>query len=192
MRPRLLGVGVAVVAVLAGCGDGSDVASVSTTVTSTGAGCGALPSAPEPGPDRVAVTVHYTCGDGTDGATVPVVRVVPATAGVLRASLDALVAGPTDAERDLGLTSWFSPATAGTVTSVDLDDDGAATVDFADLRPIIPNASASAGSRVLLSQLDATVFEHPSVRSVVYRIDGDCEAFTEWLQLGGCEPRVRT
>jgi hypothetical protein len=64
-------------------------------------------------------------------------------------------------------------------------------VDFHDLRTVIPNASTSAGSGMLLAQLDATVFQFDSVSSVVYRIEGDCEAFNEWLQFGGCEPRVR-
>jgi hypothetical protein len=63
-------------------------------------------------------------------------------------------------------------------------------VNFRDLRPVIPNASTSAGSQILLRELDATVFQFPSVRSVEYRINGSCAAFFEWLQLA-CAVRSR-
>ncbi len=59
-------------------------------------------------------------------------------------------------------------------------------VDVGDLRPLIPNASTSAGSEMLLAQLGATVFQFPTVASVEYRIEGSCDAFFEWLQRG-CE-----
>lgn len=153
--------------------------------------CGGASTASTAEADEMVVAVYFTCGDDVTGTPIAVSRVVPRSTGVLRASLDALLAGPTADERAAGLESWFSDETAGMVTSVDLDPDGSATVDFADLRPVIPNASASAGSQLLLQQLDATVFAHEAVRSVVYRIDGSCEAFTEWLQIGGCEPHVR-
>jgi hypothetical protein len=64
------------------------------------------------------------------------------------------------------------------------------TVDSGDLRSVIPNASTSAESRLLLSQLDATVFQFPTITSVIYRIDGSCQTFGEWLQLDGCLPRT--
>jgi hypothetical protein len=51
--------------------------------------------------------------------------------------------------------------------SVTMDDDHHAVVDFdARLPDVIPNASSSAGSTQLLSQLDATVFQFRSVESV--------------------------
>lgn len=150
--------------------------------------CGGLPAVGMPEPDQMVVRVFYTCEDDLDGEPVQLHRIVPRASGVLRASLEQLLAGPTDGERAAGFTSWFSASTAGALVDVTISG-GDATVDLTDLRSVIPNASASAGSQLLLSQLDATVFQHPTVRSVIYRIEGDCEAFTEWLQLGGCEPR---
>ena len=61
--------------------------------------------------------------------------------------------------------------------------DGQAVVDFGDLRTVIPNASSSTGSQILLSELDATVFQFDTVDSVIYRIDGNADDFYEWLQL---------
>jgi hypothetical protein len=154
--------------------------------------CGAYRS-PRPAltPDQMEVRIYFNCDrDGGDVSLHPAYRAVPRSAGVLRASLEALLAGPTAAEREATLGSWFSADTAGMLRSVSMRD-GHAVVDFRDLRPVIPNASSSAGSVRLLSQLDGTVFQFPSVRSVEYRIDGSCEAFTEWLQIGGCDRRTR-
>lgn len=153
--------------------------------------CGGRPALPPPTAEQQRVEVFYTCGADDDGAVVAVARNVPRTAGVLRASLEALVAGPTEAERAAGLSSWFFDGTAGVVRSVDLDPDGRAVVDLApELRTLIPNASASAGSQLLLEQLDATVFAHRAVRSVEYRLGGSCDDLFEWLQLS-CEARAR-
>ncbi|MDA8310338.1 MAG: GerMN domain-containing protein [Actinomycetota bacterium] len=150
----------------------------------------ARPTAPT---GEMVVTVFYSCS--VDASPVPTYRLFPATTAVLRTALDELLAGPSAAERAAGLTSWFSstwaPSTAGYLRSVTVSS-GNATVDFGDLPSVIPNASTSTGSHLLLSQLDATVFQFPSITSVIYRIDGSCQAFGEWLQLDGCVLRTRS
>jgi hypothetical protein len=147
-----------------------------------------------PGPGEMEVKAYFSCdkADAADaqGELRAVYRVVPASPRVLQASLEAMLAGPSPAEARASLGSGFSPATARLLRSVTLSN-GHAVVDFADLRSVIPTASSSAGSARLLAQLDATVFQFPTVASVEYRIDGSCEAFNEWLQFGGCEPRTR-
>jgi hypothetical protein len=156
------------------------------------AGCGSYqPPRPQPRSDEMEVKVYFNC-DAADGdvAPRPVYRVVPKASGVLEASLRALVRGPDGAERAASFSSWFSDATAGLLRSV-VVRDGHAVVDFGDLDKAIPNASTSAGSALLLSQLDATVFQFPTVESAEYRLNGSCERFDEWLQFGGCEPRTR-
>lgn len=112
----------------------------------------------------------------------------PAPAGPvsinLRHALEQLLRGPT-AQPPVGdHHSWFSAETAGTLRSVAVDSTGHATVDFHDLRPLIPNASSSAGSASLLDELNSTVFQFPDIRSVEYRMDGSCARFWEWLQYG--------
>ena len=139
----------------------------------------APPVAPDTG-SSVALTIYFT----RDEVVVPVERQVPADSVSLAAALRHLLAGPRPDERAAGLQSWFSDATAGTLRSVTLDPDGRAVIDFADLRPIIPNASSSAGSAMLLAELNATVFEHSAIQSVEYRIDGSCATFGDWLQRG--------
>jgi hypothetical protein len=108
----------------------------------------------------------------------------------LRAALGQLLRGPT-ARRPAGDShSWFSAETAGALRSVAVDSTGHATVDFHDLRPLIPNASSSAGSAALLEELNTTVFQFPEIRSVEYRMEGSCDLFWEWLQYG-CQRVMR-
>lgn len=102
----------------------------------------------------------------------------------IESALDALFAGPTDAERAAGIRSWFSDATAGMLRSVIVDSSGHVIVDLRDLSAVIPNAGSSTGSTLLLTELNGTVFGFDEVRSVEYRIDGSCDAFWDWLQYG--------
>jgi hypothetical protein len=157
------------------------------------AGCGWGPAAPSPGPD--VVLVWFTCAGSFDpaqsGPSQTGRRVDPDSTLEERmtAALRGLVAGPTETERQAGLTSWFSGATAGTLLSVEVEG-GLATIDFADFSAVIPNASTSAGSRMLLSELNTTMFQFLEVDGFLYRFDGDCDAFWNWLQ-AGCTIQTR-
>ena len=141
-------------------------------------------AAPTPASGEMVVTAYFTCSAAQ--AVRPVRRAVEASPGVLRASLDALVSGPTGAERRAGFASPFSDRSVGAVRSV-LLRQGHAVVDFDDVEPAV------ADRRRLLAELDATVFQFNSVDDVEYRIDGDCRRFAERLGLsGGCDqPRTR-
>jgi spore germination protein GerM len=166
-----------------------------TSTDTDAARCGGVdPARPDLQADEMEVKAYFSCADdrspNAEPGLVPVYRAVPKATAVLRSSLEALTAGPTAAERRRGISSFFSPATDDALRSVVLRD-GHAVVDFDDLRTVIPNASSSAGSAMFLAELDATVFQFRSVQSVEYRLEGDCEAFNEWLQLGGCAPRTR-
>lgn len=155
------------------------------------AACGDYPAPrPRATEEQMVLKVYFTCDADGEGRSFPVYRLAPRTPAVLDASLRALLAGPTAAEREAKVSSWFSDETSGMLRSVTIAD-GHAVVDFADLRPVIPSASSSAGSARLLAELDATVFQFRSVESVEYRIEGSCEAFNEWLQYGGCDTRTR-
>jgi len=154
--------------------------------------CGGDDEAATPEADEMAVTVWFSCDEADGQPTLgSVTRIVPRSPRVLTATLRELLAGPTAAERSRSLSSWFSDATEGMLRSVSTTD-GHAVVDLdGDLRKVISGASSSAGSARLLAELDANVFQFPSVQTAEYRLDGSCEAFTEWVQIGGCEPRRR-
>ena len=128
------------------------------------------------------VTIYFTRGEAPEA----VQRTVPLTGAPLGAALRELLKGPTEAERERGLHSWFSPATANALQSVSIDHEGRATVELADLRQVISGASSSAGSAMLLQQLDSTVLQFGTVETVEYRMAGSCSAFWKWLQYGDC------
>jgi hypothetical protein len=138
-------------------------------------GCG---TAEEVEPALVTQDSAQVRGPLATDTTSPVVE--PTTDGLLRAALEQLLRGPSDLQPDAD--SWFSSATADALRSASVDSVGHATVDFADLRALIPNASSSAGSEMLLEELNTTVFSVEGIRSVDYLMEGDCERFWEWLQ----------
>lgn len=145
----------------------------------------APPPAPEPAesaapagsvPDGPVSRVYFHRGD----SLVAVLRPVPEES--LEHALRELLRGPLPAEAEQGLVSWFSGATDELIRSVSVDGEGRAIVDFDGISDAIPNASSSAGSALLLEELNATVFRDPAIRSVEYRERGSCEAFWNWLQ----------
>jgi spore germination protein GerM len=124
-----------------------------------------------------SVSVYFT----RDEAPVEVRRSVAGRAADIRATLETLLAGPTSDEQEQGIESWFNDDTAGMLRSVEVDGSHV-VVDFGDLRQVIPNASSSTGSGLLLQELNATVFQFPELHSIEYLINGSCAAFWEWLQ----------
>ena len=101
---------------------------------------------------------------------------------VLKGAVEALLRGPTEAERRRGYGGWFSARTAGMLRSIRLSK-GVAYVDFRDFRRVIPGASSSCGSALLLAQFNRTARQFPTVRRAIYSFNGSRRAFYEWLQL---------
>jgi hypothetical protein len=131
----------------------------------------------------MTVTIYLHRGAQADPATVvPVHRTVPRSPKVATAALTALLAGPAKSEREAGYWSHFSAATAGMLRGVRIAN-GLAHADFKDFSRIIPNASSSAGSEALLAELDTTLKQFSSVKSIVYSFNSDVAAFYEWLQM---------
>ena len=100
---------------------------------------------------------------------------------VARGALEALLAGPTERERAQGATSFFSAETADLLNTVTITE-GVAEVDFDGRFSDINNASTSCGSERLLSELDKTLKQFPTVGRTIYSLDGDVAAFYTWLQ----------
>jgi spore germination protein GerM len=132
--------------------------------------------------EEATVEVFFTNADrGADPEVFPVERTV-ALPAVLRGALEALLAGPTPDEEADGYRSFFSSETADQLDDVTIED-GVAEVSFSsELPELIPNASTSAGSTSLLAALDATTTQFDTVDEAVYSLEGDVDAFYEWLQ----------
>lgn len=99
----------------------------------------------------------------------------------LRAATQELLKGATPRDESEGFVSIFSAETASMLNDVTLAG-GKATINFKDLRAVIPQAGAAEGGAVFLQQLNATVFAFEPVQEVEYQIEGSCDAFWEWLQ----------
>jgi hypothetical protein len=185
---------------LAACGSPSD-APATATASPTPDGASSPPSTPpatertiaECGEERDlsgresgTVLVFFTCADAHPPASVyPLERPGPDSADPtarLTAALEALLEGPGSVEADRGYDSWFGPETAGMLNEASVNADGRAVADFAEFSGVIPNASTSAGSQMLLASLNATVFQYDEVTEIEYRFDGSCDAFWNWLQ----------
>lgn len=128
------------------------------------------------------VQVVFAAEDQSDCSNVTAVdRSLDETTDPMKAVFELLVAGPTTHENVEGAVSMFSNETAGMLRSVELSN-GLLTVDFEDLRPVIPNASTSCGHFSLIAQLNGTAFQFPEVERVTYQIEGSCHTFFNWLQ----------
>jgi Sporulation and spore germination len=160
----------------------SPSASAPTPSESAVAFCG--PEVETPSPIAGEVFAFFSCGRAPLALLIPVARPTSAESleSRLEAAITALLAGPTQSERETGLHSWFSTATANTLNGVTIDEGGAAVIDFADFSSIIPNASTSAGRQQLISEIRATVFQFGELTSAELQFDGNCAAFWFWLE----------
>lgn len=191
LQKAVIGAVVALAVMAAGCGDGDDEAgdtttteTTATTDTTTTDTPGTTTSAPTTTSEPVdeTVEVYFSAGDGSDCSQVEgFPRPLPDGADALEVAFTELVAGPTAAETDAGVGSFFSSQTAEAITAITLAD-GLAVIDFIDLRPLLNNASTSCGSEALLAQLNATAFQFSDVERTRYRINGSCDDFANWLQ----------
>jgi hypothetical protein len=150
------------------------------TITVSGSQGRCLSPAVTAGQGQAVVFVYFHCDDQLVSAP----RLVPQgqTDALAYAAMQALLAGPTRAEGTAGYTSWFSAQTAGTLRSLTSGPTGQVTVDLADFSSVIPNASSSAGSQILVDQISATLFQFSEYQSILFMFEGDCGRFWNWLQ----------
>lgn len=141
------------------------------------AGCGSADMVQLQGDGPVdSVLVYFTRA----GRQEAVLRHIEPTDAPLEPAIRALMAGPTNAEIEQGFDSHFSAITAAAFHRVEIREDGLAIVDMFDFSRQAP-AGADAGGAQLLGELNLTVFQFHQIRSVVYRFEGSCTRFWEWL-----------
>ncbi len=101
------------------------------------------------------------------GALVAVRRTHAATQAVATAATDALLDGPTDAERAAGFTSAIPSGTR--LLGIDIEN-GVATVD---LTSEYQSGGGSASMQTRLGQVVYTLTQFPTVQKVRFRLDGN-------------------
>jgi spore germination protein GerM len=115
--------------------------------------------------DTTIVRAYFYLSEGTDAGLVPVLREVPATKAVATAAMAALLEGPTETESG----AMSSAVPAGTRLLGLTVANGVATVDLSS------EFESGGGNRSVITRLGQVVFtltQFPTVKSVVFQIEG--------------------
>jgi hypothetical protein len=175
---------LALLAAAGGCTGGQDggptTAATATTTTAPAATTTTLPAA-----TPVPVRAYFLRNEPTRQVVQPVARTSP-DAGVARAAVEALIAGPDDGERQLGLGSAVPPATRLLGLSI---QDRTAVVN---LSSEFGSGGGSASMIGRAAQVVFTLTQFPTVDAVIFELDGRRPAVLggEGLVLDG--PQRRT
>jgi sporulation and spore germination protein/immunoglobulin-like protein involved in spore germination len=146
-------------------------ASPSVEPSATPAGSPTASGSPGASPNGAATMVvraYFVLGGGP-GVTglVPVLRTVPETAGVAKAAMTALLAGPTTAESgDRTITTAIPDGTSLLGVTI---KNGVAT---ANLSSAFDQGGGTASTRYRLAQVVYTLTQFSTVRSVVFQVEG--------------------
>ncbi len=149
-----------------------------------------LPTAPPStaAPDTTDVLVYFVVEpesgiDGTDfgcGLAAAVTRRVQSPE-VLSGAIEALLAGPTDAEFTAGYGTALTDEVGWELASVTISD-GTALIDFGEDSQPFNNMSATCVHLALMAQLEATATQFSTVERAVFSVGGDISMFYHWLE----------
>ena len=123
---------------------------------------------PAPGSGTTIVRAYFVLGgEPRSEGLLPVLREVPETAGVARAAMNALLAGPTTSEWG-GRTVSSAIPDGSRLLGIDIKN-GIATVD---LSTEFDSGGGSASMHYRLAQVVYTLTQFSTVKSVVFQIEG--------------------
>lgn len=145
--------------------------------------CGSSPPSHNIPADAFQTINVYFNKDANDCSSVtPLERAVPKIKDIETVALKNLFRGPSEDEKNVGHSSFFSQDTADILIDFHGKED-TAYVNLTDIRAIIPNASSSCGSAELLAEMDATIKQFGTYSNTLYAINGSSQDFYEWLQM---------
>lgn len=164
---------------------GTTSSATTTTTAQTPGACAAPPAERPRTPELDAtVKVFLFCNGGVMPVALHAVeRLVPNDGAPLQAAITQLLLGVTPEEADVGLQSAFSAYTAGTLRGATVRS-GVATLDLSAGFESTNNFSTTNLSGVVLSQIEATVFQFPEITSIAFEIDG--KKWCGW-EAGDCD-----
>ncbi len=126
-----------------------------------------MESSPLATPDGgIKLVVYMGLATATDIITVPVIRATDETTDLKEAALAELIRGPDPAGP---LSPILPPETE--VLSLEVDDDGLATVDFSP--HVAEYAAGSAGETLVIAGIVNTLTEFPDVDRVQILVEGE-------------------
>jgi hypothetical protein len=132
---------------------------------------GSTPPTADPSAGPVGTTIvrayFWLGGQPRSEGLVAVLREVPATKSVATAAVTALLAGPTNAETGRSISTAVPAGSRLLGISI---ADGVATID---LSSEFESGGGSASVQTRLGQVVYTLTQFPSIKSVVFRIEGE-------------------
>jgi hypothetical protein len=155
-------------------GSESPVPSASSTPSASTA-------SPSPSPTRM---MTYELWFNDDGSLFVTHRTEPFTPAVAARAVDALLDGPTGAERGAGLDSSIDPGTHLLAVGI---SDGVATVSFDQAFTSEETPAIAVGS---LSQVVFTLTQFDSIDAVLFQVEGDPLTNFGGYELDGAQRRA--
>jgi spore germination protein GerM len=115
----------------------------------------------------------------------PVSRTIPYTTAPATAALKQLFAGTTKAEEERGFSGFPPSDTEGILKNLNVKG-GVAFVNFTErLFTQMGTASTSCGG-AFFPMVEKTLTQFPTIKRVIYAVDGNTNDFYEWAQVGEC------
>ena len=123
----------------------------------------------------------YPNNDNCDKVAASI-RTISATPAVANAALVELFRGLTDSEKSAGFESLFSSDTSQILKKINVRS-GIAYVNLTDnVRTSLGNATSSCGRATFFAQIERTLKQFKTVKSIYYAIDDEPKAFFEWME----------
>ena len=120
----------------------------------------------------------------------PVTRTIPKTKAVANAALVELFKGVTPDEAKRGFVSFTPEETKGIFKSIKIKNK-TAYINFNKIvYEQLGKATTSCGSGFFAS-VEKTLFEFPSIKKVLYAIEGNPADFYEGVQVGECPKELK-
>ncbi|MGB5760281.1 MAG: GerMN domain-containing protein [Acidimicrobiales bacterium] len=131
--------------------------------------------------------MYFSTGDGTNCTEISAFnRTVDSSLAPAAAAFNELTSGPTPSEMAAGASSFFSPSTAGAITSVG-QAGGLLIVDLDNIQAQISTDATTCDGVALTASLTATAFQFPTADRARYLLAGSCQDFSDMMQIELCE-----
>ena len=115
----------------------------------------------------------------------PTTRMIPKTKAVARAALEELFKGTTEEERKNEFWSFEPEETRDIIKGLNVKS-GVAYLNFKKtVFEKLGNTTTSCGGG-FYSSIEKTLTQFPSIKKVVYAVEGNANDFYEWVQVGEC------
>ena len=115
----------------------------------------------------------------------PTTRTIPKTKAIARAALEELFKGATEEERKNEFWSFGPEETRDIIKGLNVKG-GVAYLNFKKVVfEKLGNTTSSCGGG-FYSSIEKTLTQFPTIKKVVYAVEGNTNDFYEWVQVGEC------